>query len=102
MKPVSLFVVAVLLLGSTYAQDPAPTEPEPTPETISQPSGDGSGEDDDTPQPGDAFSPKASFYKMSADLNSWSDTGKVGAVLGFGVFGLAYMYTVVAIFMSIS
>ena len=39
---------------------------------------------------------------MSADLNGWSDTGVVGAILGFGVFGLAYLFTVIAIFMSIS
>ena len=39
---------------------------------------------------------------MSEDLNSWSDSGKVGAILGFGVFLITYLIVIVLIFIDIS
>ena len=47
-------------------------------------------------------SPPESFKNMSpADGNDWGNRSKVGAALGFIVFGCAYLATVVAIFLDI-
>ena len=46
-------------------------------------------------------SPKESFYKQSPSLNEWNDTGKIGAILGFAVFGIMYLYAIVMIFRDI-
>ena len=35
---------------------------------------------------------------MSADESAWIVENKVGAILGFAVFGLIYLYTIVMIF----
>ncbi len=43
---------------------------------------------------------KASFNKMSVPNNDWMDANKVGCILGFSVFGLMYIYTVVMIFID--
>ena len=46
-------------------------------------------------------SPKESFYVQSEDVIEWNNTGKVGAILGFGAFAIAYVVTVVKIFVDI-
>ena len=46
-------------------------------------------------------SPKESFYKMNDDVNEWTGSGQVGAILGFGIFGIMYLYAIVMIFMDI-
>ena len=43
-------------------------------------------------------SPKDSFAVQSADLNQWSSTGEVGALLGFITFGVLLLFTIVSIF----
>lgn len=43
-------------------------------------------------------SPKGSFAVQSADLNQWSSTGEVGALLGFITFGVLLLFTIVSIF----
>ena len=43
-------------------------------------------------------SPKASFNNQSEDTGLWDTGSMVGAILGFAVFGIAYMYTIVYIF----
>ena len=45
-------------------------------------------------------SPRSSFQGMSEDMNAWSDSGIVGATLGYAAFGAAYLFTVAAIFMD--
>ena len=48
------------------------------------------------------ISPHESFKKMSSDDNfEWNTRAKVGAALGFVVFGVAYISTVFAIFLDI-
>ena len=43
-----------------------------------------------------------SFYRMSpAEGNDWTDASKVGAILGFLVFGTAYLTVVLSIFNDI-
>ena len=44
------------------------------------------------------LSPKESFAVQSADMNAWSSTGEVGAILGFITFGVLFLFTVVSIF----
>ena len=46
-------------------------------------------------------SPKESFYKQNPSLNEWNSTGQAGAVIGFGVFGIMYLYAIVMIFRDI-
>ena len=47
-------------------------------------------------------SPPESFKNMSpSDGNDWGNRSKVGAALGFIVFGCAYLATVCAIFLDI-
>ena len=41
-----------------------------------------------------------SFNKMSEPNNDWIAANKVGAILGFAIFGLFYIYTVVMIFID--
>ena len=48
------------------------------------------------------FSPKASFYNQSVDLNAWTTTDMVGCIIGFTIFGLLYIYTVGYIFYDTS
>ena len=43
-------------------------------------------------------SPKESFHEMSLADEEWADSSKVGAILGFVVFGIALLGTVAAIF----
>eukprot|EP00355_Strombidium_rassoulzadegani_P000759 CAMPEP_0168615008 /NCGR_PEP_ID=MMETSP0449_2-20121227/4278_1 /TAXON_ID=1082188 /ORGANISM="Strombidium rassoulzadegani, Strain ras09" /LENGTH=81 /DNA_ID=CAMNT_0008655725 /DNA_START=77 /DNA_END=322 /DNA_ORIENTATION=- len=47
-------------------------------------------------------STRESLKVMSEDLNAWTDTGKVGAILGFGVFLLTFLIVIVLIFLDIS
>ena len=42
------------------------------------------------------------FMVQSEDLNEWTDAGKVGAIIGFGIFFIAYIVTVGMIFFDIS
>ena len=42
------------------------------------------------------------FMVQSEDLNEWTDTGKAAAIIGFGVFFIAYIVTVGMIFFDIS
>ena len=46
-------------------------------------------------------SPKESFYIQSEDYAKWDNTGKVGVILGFGAFAIAYVVTVIKIFIDI-
>ena len=47
-------------------------------------------------------SPPESFYKMSPpEGNDWVPRSKAGAILGFAVFGFAYLATVVSIILDI-
>ena len=47
-------------------------------------------------------SPPESFKNMSPpDGNEWTNGSKVGAILGFGVFGAAYLATVISIVLDI-
>ena len=39
---------------------------------------------------------------MSEDMNEWDDTSRVGAIIGFVVFGLAVLYTIYRIFDDIA
>ena len=41
--------------------------------------------------------PKASFEILSEDRSEWLGINKVGCILGFAVFGLMYLYTIVMI-----
>ena len=43
-------------------------------------------------------SPANSFKAMSADMSTWDDSSRIGCIIGFTVFGLAYIYTVLMIF----
>ena len=43
-------------------------------------------------------STKKSFQAESADMSAWDDSSRIGCIIGFTVFGLAYIYTVVMIF----
>ena len=43
-----------------------------------------------------------SWATMSADNNPWSGQATAGAVIGFTVFGLSYIYVVIRIFMDIA
>ena len=47
-------------------------------------------------------SPHESFKVQSEDRNEWSDRGKVAAIIGFGVFFIAYIITIGMIFFDIS
>ena len=47
-------------------------------------------------------SPDASFQNMSPiEGNDWKGSSKIGVGLGFSIFGLAYMYSVLQIFIDI-
>lgn len=47
-------------------------------------------------------SPEASFANMSPiEGNDWKDSSRAGVGLGFSVFGLAYFYAVLQIFIDI-
>ena len=48
------------------------------------------------------FSPVASFMVQSIDQSAWGDSNKVGAILGFTVFAIAYIITTIWIFYDIS
>ena len=39
---------------------------------------------------------------MSVDASEWDLHSTIGALLGFGVFGVMYAYTVVSIFVDIN
>ena len=41
--------------------------------------------------------PESSFLTMSADRSDWIGANQVGCILGFAVFGLMYLYTIVMI-----
>ena len=45
-------------------------------------------------------SPKQSFYKQSVNRNKQPDGANIVMIVGFVLFGLAYLYTVVAIFLD--
>ena len=38
---------------------------------------------------------------MNEDLNEWSSGGTVGAIIGFAIFGIMYLYAIVMIFLDI-
>ena len=38
---------------------------------------------------------------MSDRVHSWNTTASLGAIIGFGVFGLMYAYTIISIFIDI-
>lgn len=38
---------------------------------------------------------------MSENQNTWNSTSYAGVIIGFGVFALMYMFTVVSIFIDI-
>ena len=47
-------------------------------------------------------SPHESFYKMSPpEGNDWDGKSKTGAIMGFAVFGFAYIATVISIILDI-
>ena len=47
-------------------------------------------------------SPHESFYKMSPpEGNDWDGKSKTGAIMGFAVFGFAYIATVISIIIDI-
>ena len=47
-------------------------------------------------------SPPESFYKMSPpEGNDWNSRNMAGAILGFAVFGCAYLATVISIIIDI-
>ena len=41
-------------------------------------------------------------WTMSKDQANWGPVNQIGAILGFGVFGLMYAYTVISIFLDIA
>ena len=47
-----------------------------------------------------AFSPRASFYLQSADLNAWTTPEAYLAGVGFVIFGVMYVFTVIYIFVD--
>ena len=48
-------------------------------------------------------SPRASFeVQSSPDGNDWKGRSQVGVGLGFSVFGIAYLYTIIQIFIDIN
>ena len=48
------------------------------------------------------FTPKESFYNMSPpEGNDWKSRSVAGAVLGFAVFGCAYLMTIISIILDI-
>ena len=46
-------------------------------------------------------SPEVSLLNMSDDTNEFSDTGKIGIIVGYAVFALFYVIAVIAIFIDI-
>lgn len=44
----------------------------------------------------------AAGWVMSKDQANWGPVNQIGAILGFGVFGLMYAYTVISIFLDIA
>merc|ERR1712070_177542 len=48
------------------------------------------------------ISPFASWETMSPDNNPWSTGATAGAIVGFSVFALSYLYVVVYIFYDIN
>ncbi len=49
-----------------------------------------------------AESPFASFEVMSPQNNTWENRYPLGAIVGFALFGLAYVITVIKIFIDIN
>ena len=47
-------------------------------------------------------SPLESFMVISAQNNSWEERYPIGAIIGFALFGLAYVITVIKIFIDIN
>ena len=49
-----------------------------------------------------SFSPRESFFKQNANLNQQPDANNALMIVGFALFGLAYLYTVFMIFYDTS
>ena len=47
-----------------------------------------------------SFSPRASFYLMSEDLNGWTQIEAILAIVGFVIFFGMYAFTVIYIFVD--
>lgn len=43
-----------------------------------------------------------SAYVKASNGNDWSTHSVIGCILGFGIFGLAYVFTVFSIFVDIA
>ena len=96
-------IMAVFLFGLAAAQDT--TDTTTTGDTTTTDSTDTTTTTtttDSTSEKRDFISPDASFYVQSENLNKFDGTRTVGAILGFAAFGVAFMTTVVMIFIDIN